>query len=229
MMGDARGAQTEFEEVVRVSPDYSLAQYSLGVLLQSNGRHTDAIERFLDALRSRPSYTEARLRLAASLRRTGRAGESQQHYDQILALNPDLTEARFGAAMAFVQLRRYQEARDRLNGAMTAYPDQSVFAHGLARLLAAAPDDRVRDGQRAMALVQEILRKEQRTVEYGETMAMALAELRRYDEAAALQRQLIAGAEQAGLNDVARRLTVNLRLYERRESCRTPWTEDELP
>jgi tetratricopeptide (TPR) repeat protein len=229
MMGDAHGAQTEFEAVVRVSPDYSLAQYSLGVLLQSNGRHTEAIERFSTALRSRPSYTEARLRLAASLRRTGRAGESLQHYDQILTLNPDLTEARFGAAMAFVQLRRYQEARDRLTEAMKAHPDQTVFAHGVARLLAAAPDDRVRDGQRAMALVQELLRKEQRTVEYGETMAMALAELRRYDEAVALQRQLMAGAEKAGLEDVARRLAGNLERYERREPCRTPWTDEEMP
>jgi tetratricopeptide (TPR) repeat protein len=229
MMGDAHAAEKEFEQVVRRSPDYFLAQYSLGVLLQDNGRHAEAIERFSAALQARASYTEARLRLAASLRRAGRPGESLSHYEQILAVDPNLTEARFGHAMALVQLRRYREARDRLSEAMKAYPDQLVFAHGLARLLAAAPDDRVRNGQQSLALVQELLQKTQRTPDLGETMAMALAELGRYGEAAGIQRDLIAGGERAGRQEIVRRLVANLKLYERGEPCRTPWSEDEMP
>ena len=57
------------------------------------------------------------------------------------SLNANLTEARFGEAMALVQLGRYPEARDRLSEGMKRFPDQAVFSHGLARLLAAAPDD----------------------------------------------------------------------------------------
>src|SRR5947208_1750394 len=59
MMGDARSAKEQFEQVVRESPDYFLAQYSLGVLLQSGGRHAEAAEHFSAALRSRANYTEA--------------------------------------------------------------------------------------------------------------------------------------------------------------------------
>ena len=40
-------------------------------------------------------------------------------------------------------------ARAASRAAMKAFPDQPGFAHALARLLAAAPDDRVRDGARA--------------------------------------------------------------------------------
>ena len=229
MAGDRAAAQVEFERVVRDSPDYSRGQYSLGVLLQDQGRHADAIAHFSAALRSRSAYHEARLRLATSLRRSGRPQESLQHYEQLLSVNAGLTEARFGHAMALVQLGRYQEARDRLAEGMKLYADQPVFAHGLARLLAAAPDDRVRDGARALRLVEAQLRDEQRSLDLGETMAMALADLGRYTEAASLQRDLITGAERGGLHDVAARLTQNLGLYEHRKPCRTPWPEGELP
>jgi tetratricopeptide (TPR) repeat protein len=229
MMGDVAGAQKQFEQVVQASPEYFLAQYSLGVILQDKGRHAEANERFSAALRNRPGYTEAHLRLATGLRRVGRANESLPHYEQILAVDANLTGARFGRAMAFVQLGRYKAARDHLAADMKAYPEQPVFAHGLARVLAAAPDDRVRDGERALALLEELLTKEQRTLDLGETMAMALAAAMRFEEAARVQRDLMRGAEQGGLQQVVRRLAANLDLYERGQPCRTPWPAGEIP
>lgn len=228
MMGEVVKAREHFEAAVRVSPDYHLAQYSLGVLLQADGRHTEAIERFIAALRSRPSHTEAHVRLAASLRRVGRAKDALPHYEQAVLLQPDLVEARFGHAVALVQAGRYREARERLAEGMKMFPDQTLFAHGLARLLATAPDDRVRDGQRAMALVQDVL-KQGRTLDLGATVAMAYAELGQYAQAAAIQRDLMSAAEKAGLKELLPRLAANLALYERREPCRTPWTADEIP
>jgi Flp pilus assembly protein TadD len=180
-------------------------------------------------LKSKPDYTDARLRLASSLRRSGRVSEALPEYQRVLAGSPDNTEARIGYAMALVQLHRCEEARTRLAEAMKRYPDQAVFAHGLARLLAAAPDDNVRDGARALALVQELLAKEQRTPDLGETMAMALADEGRYDEAVQVQRDLITGAERRGLHDVTGRLAENLALYERHQPCRVPWTDSEMP
>ena len=229
MMGDVRAAQEQFEQVVRAAPDYFLAQYSLGVLLQSSGRHAEAIRHFSAALQSRASYTDARLRLANSLRHIGRVTESLAHYQQILAAAPENTEARFNSAIALVQLRRYQDARRHLTDAMSAYPAQSLFAHALARLLAAAPDDTVRDGERSIALVRDLLKNEQRTLELGETMAMALAALGRFDEAASVQRDLVKGARSNGLTGVVPRLAQNLARYERGEPCRTPWADDEIP
>ncbi len=229
MTGDPAGAQQQFELVVRASPDYHPAQYSLGVMLQDKGLHAEAIGRFTAALRARPGYVEARLRLATSLRRVNRAEESLPQFEQVLAENPNLTEARFGRAMALVQLGRDRAARDRLVADVKAFPDQSVFAHGLARLLAAASDDGVRDGERAMSLVGELLAKEPRTLDLGETMAMALAAAMRFEEAARVQRDLVRGAQGADLQHVVHRLAANLELYERRQPCRTPWPAGEIP
>jgi len=227
MTGDARGAREQFEEGLRLSPEFARAHYSLGVLMESDGRQQEAIERLSAAVRYEPSYVEARLLLADVLRRSGRPEESLPHYEQVLKIDPRVAEARFGYAMALVQLKRYQGAGERLTEGMNVHPDQPGFAHALARLLAAAPDDRVRDGRRAMALMQELL-KEPQGIDLGETMAMTLAEVGQYEEAAAWQREAIAAAQRAGRDDLVQRMGENLRLYERRQPCRTPWRNDEL-
>jgi len=228
MMGDSKASESLFEEIVRSSPDYFPAQYSLGLTLQSKGRHNDAVERFSAAIKQRPDYSEARVALAASLRHLGRTEESLAQYEAVMRTDPRNTQAPAGYAMALVQLRRYQQAREFLVDGLNAHPGDPTLSHTLARLLAAAPDDRVRDGARAMTLVQALI-KQGRTLELGETLAMTLAELGQFDQAASVQRDVLKGAERAGLQGVAARLTINLRLYERGEPCRTPWSKDEMP
>lgn len=228
LTGDARAAQEQFEQVVRVSPHYAKAHYSLGVLMETSGRNQEAIDRFSAAVRSEPNYIEARVRLAGVLQRAGRLQESLSHYDHVLKINPRVPGASAGYSMTLVRLRRYQEARDWLRDAAKVYPDQPQFALALARLLAAAPDDRVRDGRQAMAVMQA-LPDEQRRLDSGETMAMTLAELGQYEEAVAWQRSAIAAARQAGREDLADRMAENLRLYEARKPCRTPWRAEDLP
>jgi hypothetical protein len=80
-----------------------------------------------------------------------------------------------------------------------------------------------------MTLVQDLLKKEERNLDLDETMAMALAEVGKYEEAVAWQRGAMAAAKAAGRDDVVRRLAENLTLYERRRPCRTPWREDAMP
>jgi tetratricopeptide (TPR) repeat protein len=227
-LGDVRAAQQAFEEVVRQSPEYARAHYSLGVLLESDGRYQEAIKRFSAAVAHEPGYVEARVRLAELLRRSGRLRDAVTEYEQVLAIDPRISEAAFGHAMALVRLQRYQEARERLRKGVQEHSEEPVFAHALARLLAAAPDDRVRDGQQALAIMQS-LSEEQQRLDLGESMAMALAEVGRYDEAAARQRGAIAAARQAGHTDLAERMAGNLRRYEARRPVRTPWREEDQP
>jgi tetratricopeptide (TPR) repeat protein len=192
-------------------------------MLVSAGRYREGIDRFSAALKSDPTYVEAQLQLAETLRASGALEESLTHYKQAATLDPRIAEVQFGYAMALVRLKRYPEARDRLAEAMARYPDQQRFAEALARLLAAAPDDRVRDGARAMAISQSLVTKEQPSVAVVEAIAMAFAEVGKYAEAAKWQRQAIAAIRQAGRADLLPRLAANLNLYERGKPCRMPW------
>jgi len=232
LQGDLAGAMARFEEVARLAPAEGLdessakANYSLGVVMASSGQTSQAIQRLSAAVKYNPNYTEALMALGDTLRHSGRVELSLKPYADVVRINPRAAEARFAYAMALVRLRRYKDARDWLEESTRIQPDRPELSHALARLLAAAPDDGVRNGQRAMTLVDELM-KGQKTTAVGETMAMALAELGRFSDAVDVQRSIIAAAEQAGSAPDVRRMTANLRRYERRQPCRTPWADDD--
>lgn len=226
MTDDVRGALEQFEAALRIDPRLVKAHVGAGIVLQARGRDGEAIAAFRRAVELEPAHLEARLSLADALRRTGRLRESIPEYAAVIAVDPAMSQAAFGHAMALVRLGRWGDARARLEQATATYPDQPGFAHALARVLAAAPEARVRDGRRALALVEGLMRSQQ-TPALAETMAMALAEVGRFAEAARWQREAIAAAGQGGPPGAAGRLAANLRLYEARQPCRTPWPDDD--
>ena len=230
--GDVRGAVGQFEEVVRLSPaeppdeTAARAHYSLGVLMAAAGRDGEAISHLTAAVTYGPNYVEALRALGDALRRAGRVEASLAPYERVLALDAQAADARFGHAMALVRLGRHRAALDALSEGARRHPDRPEFAHGMARLLAASPDDGVRDGARAMALVDRLIAGE-KTIQLGETTAMALAEVGNYAEAAVVLRQVMHAATEAGIDFDRTRMTEALKLYERNQPNRTPWADDD--
>ncbi len=212
----------QFEDVIRRDPAHARAHFSLGVLLNdAMGRYDEAIARFQSAIQHEPGYVQARVQLAGALARAGRPGEAVAEYARALEADPSLSEALYGRGMAFVRLRRYREARDSFADGAARFPDQPLFKLALARLLAAAPDDQLRDGRRAMAIVDELMKGPQ-TIELAETAAMGLAEVGRFDQAVDAQRSVLTAARTANLEPVVRRATENLALYKKRSPAVGP-------
>jgi tetratricopeptide (TPR) repeat protein len=224
--GDAQGALTEFTEITRRSPGFAKGQYSLGMLLVSQGRAGEAVERFAATLNADPDYPGAELQLADALRRSGRADESLPHYARIIKQDPRSAGGWVGYAVALARLGRYLDAREKLTDGTRALPEQPALFQALARLLAAAPDPKVRDGQRAIAITQALMKKPH-GVDLYEAIAMALAELGQYDQAVEWQRGAIAAATKEGHADLGNAMTANLKLYESHMPCRTPWRNDQ--
>jgi tetratricopeptide (TPR) repeat protein len=232
LQGDVRGAFQQFSEVVKLAPPdgpdetAAKAHYSLGVLMASAGRGREAVAHLSSAVKFNPNYLEARQALGDALSRAGQSEPALAQYAEVVRLNPRSREARFGYAMALVRLNRYREARDSLVESTRLLSDDLQLRHALARVLAAAPDAGARDGSQALSITQQLLQTG-RTTEVGETLAMAYAELGQFSEAAGIQRDILAAASRAGFNADVRRMTANLRLYERGQACRTPWQPNE--
>jgi tetratricopeptide (TPR) repeat protein len=229
LSGDSRGAANQFAEALRRSPAFAKAHYSLGVMLAADGRTADSLAHLNAAVRADPAYAEARVRLADVLRRSGRASESLSWYAEAAALDSRAPDTALGYALALVDLHRYREARDRLRENVQQYPNRPEFVHALVRLLTAAPDAAVRDGQQALVLMRGVLEREPRGVEVGELMAMTQAELGQYGEAVTWQREALAAAQRLSRPDLVRRLTEMLERYEHRQPCRTLALADASP
>lgn len=232
VQGQTDAAITGFEDVIRLEPPGELddpsakAHYSLGVVRASSGRSREAIAHFTRAVALSPAYLEARVALGDALRAANRDEPALAHYIEAARISPRAADARLGYAIGLVRLGRFAEARDWLAESVGALPDRPELAHTLARLLVSAPDAGVRDGQRALPVIDTLFTSF-RTPYVAETMAMTLAELGRFDDAVALQRSLVASAKQGGTPADVTRTAGNLALYERRQPCRTPWPDDD--
>ena len=224
--GDRDDARKAFTVAIQLAPHLPKAHYSYGLLQEDEGHDTEAIGQFTAAVADDPNYAEAHASLADALRRNGRIEDALPHYARVLAIDPGASQARFGYAMGLVRLGRWADARNWLTESVHMYPDQPGFPHALARILAAAPDAAVRDGGEALRITKQLLQV-QRSATLLETVAMAQAELGRYDDAVVSEREAMRLARLANHTAPADSMHENLASYQRRQPCRIPWRPDD--
>jgi tetratricopeptide (TPR) repeat protein len=113
----------QFEEVLRWSPKYARAHFSLGVILESQGRDEEAVAQFRAAVNTEPDHVESRIGLAHCLQLLGRLDESLPHYRHVVKIDPRRADAWIDAADVLVGLQRHQEAREWLAAASKIHSD----------------------------------------------------------------------------------------------------------
>jgi len=99
-----------------------------------------------------------------------------------------------------------------LRTGLQSHPQDGRLALQLARLLAAAPDSAIRDGATALRLAEQLFSREQ-SLAHGETLAMALAEVGRFQQAAELQQSLIDAVRAQGRDELMPALQAALEDY----------------
>ena len=156
--------------------------------------------------------------LAAALAAQGRFDEAGPVFARVVKLDPENSAARRGEITSLLFEGKYVDARIKLEEGLTALPRDGQLAHTLARLCATAPLDKVRHGELALQLALKVY-EIKKTYETGETVAMAYAEVGRFKDAVAFQRELIAKAESESDTPRADALRERLLTYLRDE----PW------
>jgi len=217
--GDNRGAVTQFQEALKLAPDNGTAHYNLALLLAKDGYDADAVKHLEDAVRLEPRDGAAHLELAEILARTGKSATALIHYEKAAGLLPQEERAWMGEANLLVAAQRFREARDVLESAQGNLPGSGRIVHGLARLLAAAPDPAIRDGKRALEMALQV-HAARGTATHTETVALALAESGRCDEAAEWQGKAIEAARQEGPPERVPPMEKELARYKAGAPCR---------
>jgi tetratricopeptide (TPR) repeat protein len=83
----------QYEQALRIKPDYAEAHNNLGNALAQAGKLDVAIGHYERTLAIRPDFAEAHYNLGMALWRSGRAREAMAHWEQALRINPDYTDA----------------------------------------------------------------------------------------------------------------------------------------
>ncbi len=227
MEGDRDGTHEQLRAALARQPNHDRANYFMGRLLEERGSGEAAWAHYRTTLASNPEHGGAHFFLANALMWEGNYAQAAQHYAKVVDVLPEDLSARLMEAMALVATAQaHKEARERLQEALAVHPGEPRLTQALARLLAASPDDEVRDGAQALSLAKTLF-DQVNSIGNAETVAMAYAELARYATAAAYQQAAIDAALLLGGFDVVAKLNANLDLYQKGKPCRSPWPNDD--
>ena len=224
-LGRPQEMRTQLEALLASGGDDALALFKLANLEIEAGDTAAAELHYTRALELDPELKEAHMNLALLMGRQRRYLEAAEHQARVVELDPDNPEAHLTLATARVLGGALADARSGLEVALARHEDDPRIADVLARLLATAPDDEVRDGARAVELAAKVFEAFPR-VEFAETLAMALAEVGEFPRAAELQAQAVSEfartSDQETLENANRRLV----LYRQGVPVRAPWAAE---
>ena len=226
--GKIEDAIGHYRQALHLQPSNAESHAYLANALVQQGNLAEAMDHYSLALDIQPDFVEAHLHAANLLMRRGSHAQAERHYTRVIELNPGHAFAHFMQAMALIRLGRHQAARSLLEESHRALPEDIDITHALARLLAASPENTVRSGRLALELLQKVFQAQKDiSFEHVETLAMALAETRQFEQAVQVQQGMIQEVSQAGRMDLAELLEQNLSLYRQGQTCRRPWRDDD--
>lgn len=227
LSGKRGQARQQLSETLKRHPNHALANFLMGILLERQGAYEEATTRYRTALAAEPRHAGAHHFLGNALMREGAYDKAAQHYADAVQQVPKAYTARLMEAMALLRAgASHALVRERLEVAVARYPEQWMFAGALARLLAASPDDKVRDGARALLLADKLY-KQFGSPDHAVTLAMAYAELGRFEEALDPQNFAITMAYAAGRMDLLPWLEQTLAGYKNKQACRQPFGDND--
>lgn len=228
-LGETEAAAEQWAAAARLTGDDAERARLLaedGRRLVTQGRYDEAIAQLTESLRLAPEAAPVRSELASVLGHVGRFDEAIAEFRKIIEAEPRHATARRGEIVALLLTGRYGEARVRLQEALREFPQDAQLAHVQARMLATVPDPRVRDGHLALEIARRLAAVRQ-DLRVRETLAMALAEAGRFDEAVEVQRGVVAEAERRGDAGLLRDVRGKLEAFARGEAW-TAASADEI-
>jgi len=216
-------ALINYRRAIQLDPARFEVYNNLGGLLNDQGKPGEALEYCRMAVALNPGSSSSHNGLGVVLAELGQADEALREFFEAERLDARSSAPYFQSGRALLKLGRPAEAVRQFDQALRLDPGNLSRLIYVARVLAADPDPRARNGPEALALAQ-------RAAQLGgagqpvvlDTLAMACAELGRFDEASGWARQAVAQARAGGASEDATNMQQRLNLYEKHQPARIP-------
>jgi tetratricopeptide (TPR) repeat protein len=176
----------QYQQALRIKPDYAEAHNSWGSALTESGHPEEALEHYREALRIKPDYAEAHSNLGVALTKLGRPREGVTHYHEALRLKPDYAEAHYSWATALQAAGQFEQAIEQHQQALRLRPNYAEAHNNLGIALAESGQPR-----QAVEHYEEALRIEPNYAAAHNNWGNALQALESLHDAIAHYRQAL--------------------------------------
>ena len=133
--GQTDEAIHQFQEAIRLKPDYAEAHKNFGNALLKQGRLDKAIGQYKEAIRLDPDYTRAHNNLGTALEKKGRLDEAVEQYKKAIEIEPDYAEAHYNLGNTLGQKGQLDEAVSQYREAIRLKPGDAEAHNNLAVVL----------------------------------------------------------------------------------------------
>jgi Flp pilus assembly protein TadD len=210
-------AVEQFSAALRLEPDSPLVLNNMGRALMVLDKPGEAAGYFRAALRSEPDNASLHANLGNASIRAGGVRQALASYRRAAALRPDVAGYRCGLALALHEDGQARQARAEYAEALRLDPAWPEKNRRAAWSLATHSDARRRDGGQALLMARQVcLAARAPRAEQLDVLAAALAEVGRYEEAAAEARKAAALLNAAHRPELALQVRRRAELYERK-------------
>ena len=185
--GDIDAARVQYQEAVKLRPDFLAAQTGLGQVLLAKGEDARALQTAEEILKLDPNNLSGRVLRTAALMKTGNLKQARTDLEAALKTTPNQPDLSYQLAILDFAEKRFKESEEGFKKLRTAYP-------GDPRLLMALTEINLATGrtEAAFQMLQDELKKNPDREDVRLALARAALRTNNLDMAADQFRQLIA-------------------------------------
>jgi tetratricopeptide (TPR) repeat protein len=221
MKGENEKAIADFTEAIRLNPNCIGAYFNRGMVHYLRGDFAQAVKDFGAAVRLNPKDSQALTSRGMAHSRVGDYENAIKDFAAALELDPQDGVTYCYRGRLYADRGEYEKAASDFREGVRHSPRLRQGLAWYAWLLAACPEEKYRDGKKAVELAKqavELGRKEEANWFYFATLAAAYAECGEYRNAVEWEKKALKDQTYANAPGTRERL----QLYERNEPYRMP-------
>jgi serine/threonine-protein kinase len=226
--GDWQEALVATDRAIAINPNCLMAYVYQGLALREKKDLPGAVRAFQRAIELDPSYVWAYQLLGDEFRRQGNqvaAGDAYRKaanlYQAVISPDGENYQANCSLGEVLERQGRYAESEQAYLAAIKNKSDYEIAYNSLARLLATCPDEKVRNGKRAIEYATTACeRTGWKNPSYLDTLAAAYAAAGQFEEAVRYQTRALQEPTLKG--EIQTAATQRLELYRQKKPFRDP-------